>query len=154
MKSPKIEDHLHEIAHLFQVLIKGIVYEESKHGGQCFITPPQFAILSYIIKTPDCMMTDVSREFDIKLSSVTGMMDRLENEGYISRTRSRDDRRVVRVNVTSKGSGIVKAKEQKHNKQMKYVLELLSEHERKCFVSILRKISDAIKTKKGENIKT
>jgi DNA-binding MarR family transcriptional regulator len=151
MKGPKIEDHLREIAHLSQVLSKGIVSEESQLAGQCCITPPQLAVLSYVIRMPDCMMTDLSKEFDIKLSSVTGMVDRLENEGLVSRTRSHDDRRVVRLKITQKGSEAVKTAEQTHNKRTKYVLELLSEHERKCLVSILRKISESIKQKRGEN---
>jgi DNA-binding MarR family transcriptional regulator len=37
-----------------------------------------------------------------------GILDRLEKQGVVSRVRSREDRRVVRVELTEKGEALVK----------------------------------------------
>ncbi len=150
MIGDNIQKYIHEISQFTPVLDKGLVSMET-HGTGCgMITPSQFAMLTYIMNSPDCKMSDLGKAFDVKLSSITGMIDRLENEGFLKRTRDAADRRVVHVNVTAKGDRAVKDMKQKQKKHMSFILELLTDNERQCMVNIIRKISDAIKKDKEE----
>ena len=49
-------------------------------------------------------VTEISQELDITLPSVTAMMKRLETKGYVTRQRSLDDARQVRVRLTEAGT--------------------------------------------------
>lgn len=48
-------------------------------------------------------VTEISQELDITLPSVTAMMKRLEQKGYVSKERSQQDGRQVRVRLTDAG---------------------------------------------------
>ncbi|MDO4866752.1 MAG: winged helix DNA-binding protein [Clostridia bacterium] len=49
-------------------------------------------------------VTEISQELDITLPSVTAMMKRLETKGYVTRQRSLEDGRQVRVRLTEAGT--------------------------------------------------
>ena len=49
-------------------------------------------------------VTEISQELDITLPSVTAMMKRLETKGYVTRQRSLEDGRQVRVRLTESGT--------------------------------------------------
>jgi DNA-binding MarR family transcriptional regulator len=46
---------------------------------------------------------DIAREYGIDASAVTRLIDRLEKRGLLSRVRSEEDRRVVRLALTDEG---------------------------------------------------
>jgi DNA-binding MarR family transcriptional regulator len=46
---------------------------------------------------------DIAREYGIDASAVTRLIDRLEKRGLLSRVRSEEDRRVVRLELTDDG---------------------------------------------------
>lgn len=48
--------------------------------------------------------SDIARELMVTLGTVTTSLNKLEAKGYIARTRSRSDRRVVYLSLTKKGS--------------------------------------------------
>ena len=48
-------------------------------------------------------VTGISRELDITLPSVTAMMKRLEQKGYVTRQRGEADGRQVRIRLTDAG---------------------------------------------------
>lgn len=47
-------------------------------------------------------VSDLSQKLGLSNSTVSGIIDRLEKQGLVERTRSTEDRRVVYVSVTSK----------------------------------------------------
>ena len=49
-------------------------------------------------------VTEISQEMDITPPSVTAMMKRLETKGYVTRQRSLEDGRQVRVRLTEPGT--------------------------------------------------
>ena len=48
-------------------------------------------------------VTEISQELDITLPSVTAMMKRLEQKGYVTKRRGEEDGRMVRVRLTEAG---------------------------------------------------
>jgi len=49
---------------------------------------------------------ELGRECDMLASTATGVIDRLERDGYVRRERDLDDRRVVWVQLTDKGEAL------------------------------------------------
>lgn len=47
--------------------------------------------------------SDIARELMVTLGTVTTSLNKLEAKGYIARTRSRSDRRVVYLSLTKRG---------------------------------------------------
>jgi DNA-binding MarR family transcriptional regulator len=71
------------------------------------ITPPQFDALQYLIHNEGLTISDLSLKLFQAPSTITDLVDRMENSGLVERIRDAKDRRVVRVNVLQKGYDII-----------------------------------------------
>jgi MarR family transcriptional regulator for hemolysin len=63
----------------------------------------QWVILRLIGEEPGWSQRQLAERMELTGSTMTHHLDRLEAEGWISRTRDAADRRVVRVELTSEG---------------------------------------------------
>jgi MarR family transcriptional regulator, organic hydroperoxide resistance regulator len=153
MNDGTVQEALQEISTLINAMNREMVRDAHCSAVHHSATIPQFGILIYLCESDCCKMTDISRTFDIKLSSVTGMMDRLEHEGYVKRIRDKDDRRIVRVTITDKGKKAVNEVKNKRKKHLEFVLKILTGEERRSLVGIMKKISIAVNDLKEERKK-
>ncbi len=67
------------------------------------LTLPQYALLSLLVMTGECSMTEVSQRLHISKPAVTHLVDHLEEKKFLKRCPVKDDRRVYRLAVTTKG---------------------------------------------------
>jgi DNA-binding MarR family transcriptional regulator len=65
------------------------------------ITGPQGMLMGMLAHHGKMKISDLSENLGLSNSTVSGIIDRLERQGLIERTRSIEDRRVVYVSVTS-----------------------------------------------------
>lgn len=67
------------------------------------ITSTQASIMFMLASGRGLAAADLAREYGIDASAVTRLIDRLEKRGLITRLRSEEDRRVVRLALTAEG---------------------------------------------------
>jgi DNA-binding MarR family transcriptional regulator len=67
------------------------------------ITGMQFVILKHLADGVAQTAADLSRLMHYDTGSMTRLLDRLEEQGWVRRERSKDDRRVVQLGVTAVG---------------------------------------------------
>src|ERR1700735_271068 len=67
------------------------------------ITSTQASIMFMLASGRSLAAADLAREYGIDASAVTRLIDRLEKRGLITRLRSEEDRRVVRLALTGEG---------------------------------------------------
>ena len=87
-----------------------LFFEVSRMLKQCMrksfesseLTMPQSVIAFTLIKNGKMKISDLSDRVNLSNSTVSGIIDRLEKQGYVERVRSAEDRRTVYVNVTNK----------------------------------------------------
>ena len=72
------------------------------------ITGPQLWVLKTVFKNGGLPLGELSQKMYLHPSTITGVVDRLEKKGYVSRDRDQEDRRVVMVQLTPKGKRLVK----------------------------------------------
>ena len=96
----------------------------------------------YILKGP--MMSELGRETDIQLSTLTRIVDKLVQKGFVVRKADLSDRRVVRVSVTSQGRDVVKKFEEARRKKIISILEKLTSNERKKILQVLQVLHQRI----------
>ncbi|AOK26827.1 MarR family transcriptional regulator [Burkholderia ubonensis] len=70
------------------------------------ITGTQASMLFMIAVDKCSTAAELAREYGIEASAVTRMLDRLEKRGLLSRVRSIEDRRVVRLELTDEGRAL------------------------------------------------
>lgn len=67
------------------------------------MTHAQLGIFLKLLHKHANTAADLAREIGSDTGSMTRMLDRLEEKGFVQRTRSNEDRRVVQVELTAKG---------------------------------------------------
>ncbi len=63
----------------------------------------EMQLIQYVIRNGPQKMKDVSEHFHIKLSTFTSIIDKAEKRKILKRVNSKEDRRVVFLDVTAKG---------------------------------------------------
>ncbi len=72
------------------------------------LTGPQLTVIKMLEAFGDLSLSELSDRIRAQNSTVTGIIDRMEREGLVERSRSKDDRRVVYICLTEKGSKIAR----------------------------------------------
>jgi DNA-binding MarR family transcriptional regulator len=65
------------------------------------VTGPQGMLMGTLAHYGEMKVSDLSEKLGLSNSTVSGIIDRLEVQGLVERTRSKEDRRVVYINITS-----------------------------------------------------
>lgn len=72
------------------------------------ITGPQLGALRVVSMSPGISLRELSERLYLHISTVCGIVDRLEKRGYLDRERSAVDRRKVELKITSDGKRLIK----------------------------------------------
>lgn len=67
------------------------------------ISMAQLHILCTLQRTGEMPMSRLAEVLNVSLSNATGLIDRIEERGFVERTRVPEDRRVVLIRVTEAG---------------------------------------------------
>ena len=101
-------DQIERLADVIFFLQRHLVLTLSEGLGVKQISFPQFFLLAHINGTNRPLnMTEIAERMHHTTAAATGLVDRLENLGYLRRTTAENDRRKVLVSITEKGSELV-----------------------------------------------
>jgi len=87
------------------------------------------------------IMSDLARAANLALSSATNTVDRLVNKEMVERTRVDEDRRVVQVGLSEKGSKYYDALNECRLEMGRNMLDALSVGEREIFLELMAKMT-------------
>ena len=110
------------------------------------LTGPQLTILKILETIGDLSLSEVSDRIRAQNSTVTGIIDRMERESLVVRTRSTEDRRVVKIKLTDKGSRIARAIAVEPMEIFRGALDGLSAGETRDLLKILTKIARRVQS--------
>lgn len=86
-------------------------------------------------------MTSVARELEVTTGTLTISVNSLVKKGYVERTRSEEDRRVVLVSLSEKGRKAYLHHRKFHQEMIEAVLKELSEEEQRVLERALGKLT-------------
>jgi DNA-binding MarR family transcriptional regulator len=107
------------------------------------IRPGMFSALVLVRANPGIAQVELAGELGIDKASMVGLIDRLEDGGWIVRKRSKEDRRRQGIFLTAAGDKIYKTlKREMLDHERKFVAQF-SDAERKQLVNLLQRLHDA-----------
>jgi len=109
------------------------------------LTGPQLTVIKLLDTFGDLSLSSLSERIRAQNSTVTGIIDRMEREGLVSRERSTTDRRVVFIRLSDKGKTMAKAIEVEPMEIFRAVLATLSKDDTKDLVRILGKLGKRVR---------
>jgi len=101
------------------------------------LTFPQLSVISMLEKYGEQKVSELSEKMGLSDSTVSGILDRLEQKGIIKRERTKDDRRVVKISLTGKSKKFCNDFRQKKEEFFTQLLKRLSDQEIKDIIKDL-----------------
>ncbi|MGG5461691.1 MarR family transcriptional regulator [Clostridium sp. B9] len=98
-------------------------------------------------------MSEVAMDLNITVGTLTTAINKLIKKGYVTRKRIEEDRRVVMIELTERGTLAYKVHETFHAEMIDHVLEELGVEEEEVLINSLEKL-DKFFLKKLELIKS
>jgi len=111
---------------------------ENEKGFPSYI---QLQALSFILRQKNPTMKDVAKYLNITPPSTTFLINNLIKFNLVKRVYDKNDKRIIRLNISNKGKKELQAGFAKSRKHLHKKLSLLSTKERQDFISILKKVS-------------
>jgi DNA-binding MarR family transcriptional regulator len=125
-----------------------ILKEEVKANQRTYkLSSAHIDLLKYIHENNAPTMKDIAEHLFVSAPSATSFTDTLIKAGYLRRVLDEEDRRIIRVTLTSKGQGELRSLILTVKKRVTEVLDELDEEERQCLKEALELLSKRFNSK-------
>lgn len=104
------------------------------------ITLPQFLIMDFLNEKGEPKMTGLADFMHVSTAAMTGTVDRIIRYDYAQRVYDPEDRRIIRIKLTSKGIALVRKINRQRHKMIVDIFDKISPHEREEYLNILMRI--------------
>lgn len=134
-----------EVVKLLKQIMVLIKNSNSHSCGKMNLTGPQGMLIGILAHLGEMKISDLSEKMGLSNSTVSGIVDRLEKQGIVERVRSKEDRRVVQVNVTSEFKADARSRFEIIERRLETVMKEATEEDmKKVFegLEILKKLID------------
>ncbi len=76
-------------------------------GDELGISTSQSAVLLYLKRADNATMGDLAQAVGLTITSASGLIDRMEQKQFVTRQRSKSDRRIIQLSLTKTGRQIL-----------------------------------------------
>ncbi|MBX3456437.1 MarR family transcriptional regulator [Ferrovibrio sp.] len=115
-------------------------------------TLPRFDLLAQLDRAPDGLtMGELSGRMMVSAGNITGLTDRLVEEGLVKRTPSEHDRRSSRVRLTPEGKRAFDAITPIHEHWLESMMGDLSREEMRALMTLLAKLKNSARSHAPDN---
>ncbi|WP_157964306.1 MarR family winged helix-turn-helix transcriptional regulator [Ephemeroptericola cinctiostellae] len=90
-------------------------------------------------------MRDLANHAKLSVSNTTGVIERLVQQGFVTRERSYDDRRVVNIVLTTQGQAVYRQEQSNFRQVSMAILDALEPHEQVMMLAMMRKVAMRVK---------
>jgi DNA-binding MarR family transcriptional regulator len=135
-----LEKILVEFINTLDVSLKNFLDDVGDGTGFSKLTVHQLQYIDAINELGEPSISEIAARLNITKASVTTGINKLLMLGYVTKTQSSEDRRVVNVKLTEAGELLVKAKYQTLKDYGAFIRSALSEDEARIFEETLSRL--------------
>lgn len=111
------------------------------------VTFPQFFILEFLHREGESKMSALACCAGVSTPAMTGIADRLVKAGYVERSFDPEDRRIIKVKLTSRGLAFIKKINQHRKQTAMKIFGQVSEKDREDYLRVLTRIHEVLTSK-------
>jgi DNA-binding MarR family transcriptional regulator len=141
MKPVNREGQIRKIKYIIQRLMQAAEHFNKELNKKHGVSIPQLNCLLALHENGPIPLSLIARYIMVNSSTVTGIVDRLEDKGLVKRTRISMDRRVITVSLTDSGRDIVQRAPFPIDEKLVMGFNRLPETERNEIIDALSKLT-------------
>jgi DNA-binding MarR family transcriptional regulator len=135
------ESELSELAEELR-LIEQLLDQATTHSAPGDrLRPQRYSVLAELGRGGSRRMSELAAISRVSQTSLTGIIDRLDERGLIERVQSPTDRRAIDVSITAAGVAVLERARIEIANRLGVILSPLSELQRREFLTLLRLIT-------------
>lgn len=93
---------------MFRVIFQAVNRHSHEVESKAGVGGAQLWALAEILERPRLTVTELAKAMSIHQSTASNLLEKLETQGLVQRTRSSEDRRVVMLSLTPAGESVMK----------------------------------------------
>lgn len=121
-------------------LTEKVLEETISHADFSDLTQQQLQHLQVIIRLKNPSLSELAKVLELTKPTVTVLVDKLVEKGYVRRVKSDKDRRSMHLHIDKKGLKIEVLREIAYNRMAEKISTSLSDTETTILTELLRKI--------------
>lgn len=124
---------VHDVARMMR-------WEFDRRASGLKLTRSQWSVLAHLLRNDGIQQRELAEQMDITAITLTGLLDRMERDGWVERRADPDDRRAKRIYLTEKVAPVTKELRTLAREVRKSALQGLSETEQQTLMNLLLKV--------------
>ena len=144
MSELTLSEFADRVGQLMPVIMKEFMRNQGDEFHKMKITMPQFFVMEYLYRSGESRMGDIAKFLNVTTAAITGTVDKLVRELYVIRISDPEDRRIVKIRLTTKGTNVVKDVMGWRRQVSMKMFGMITQEEREQYISILTRIKDKI----------
>jgi DNA-binding MarR family transcriptional regulator len=102
--------------------------------------------MEFLYDKDNSNMSELSKALTLTMGATTAVIDKLIKFGFVRRRHLEQDRRIVEVSLTAKGSTMVEGVMRHRLEMVKKVLSVLTDRDKEIYLDLLEKIHKGLIT--------
>lgn len=124
---------VHDVARMMR-------WQFDRRASELKLTRSQWSVLAHLLRNDGMQQKELAEQMEITAITLTGLLDRMEREGWVERRADPVDRRAKRIFLTEKVAPVTKELRMLARDVRKAALQGLSEAEQQTLMNLLIRV--------------
>ena len=135
-----MKDRVDELRRFIELLSNRFKQTEELFATRLEVSERELALLRTLVEEGPMITKALGGRFEVPVSTMTGLVDRMEKKGLVRRVRGRRDRRAIELEATPAGALALKEHARGLEAVARGILEALPERDQEALITILRRV--------------
>lgn len=153
MKEKTVSSRAERIHFLLPKIMENLFFGARQKLEHPDITITQIRTLHVLMENDNCTMSELSDCAFVTLGTMTATVKHLVKNKLVKRTRSTKDRRLVRIQLTDYGKGIIEEHQLRCKEQLARVIQGLEDEEQERLLTAFSDIYSIVSKIEKEGVK-
>ena len=136
-----MKDRIDELRRFIEMLSSRFKQTEELFATKLEVSERELALLRTLVEEGPMITKALGGRFGVPVSTMTGLVDRMEKKGLVRRLRGRRDRRAIELEATPAGALALKEHARGLEAVARGILEALPERDQEALITILRRVA-------------
>jgi DNA-binding MarR family transcriptional regulator len=136
------EQRVQELAQFIEALTERFKANESVFANRLEVSERELALLRALAKEGPMITRALGGRFGVPVSTMTGLVDRMEKKGLVRRVRGRHDRRAIELEATPAGALALREHARGMEAIARGMLETLGDRDQQALIVVLRRVRE------------
>jgi len=135
-----MKDRVDELRRFIELLSNRFKQTEELFATRLEVSERELALLRTLVEEGPMITKALGGRFGVPVSTMTGLVDRMEKKGLVRRVRGRRDRRAIELEASPAGALALKEHARGLEAVARGILDALPERDQESLITILRRV--------------